>query len=41
MYGCRVVQKALEVISPEQQAMLVTELEGSCLLYLLNPFQDM
>lgn len=29
MYGCRVVQKALEVISSEQQAMLVKELEGS------------
>jgi len=28
MYGCRVVQKALEVISPEQQAQLVKELEG-------------
>lgn len=28
MYGCRVVQKALEVISPEQQALLVKELEG-------------
>jgi len=28
MYGCRVVQKALEVISSEQQARLVKELEG-------------
>jgi len=28
MYGCRVVQKALEVISPEQQSHLVKELEG-------------
>jgi len=31
MYGCRVIQKALEVISPEQQAVLVKELEGHVL----------
>lgn len=31
MYGCRVIQKALEVISPEQQALLVKELEGHVL----------
>eukprot|EP01121_Diplochlamys_sp_Union-15-3_P012222 TRINITY_DN3633_c0_g2_i1.p1 TRINITY_DN3633_c0_g2~~TRINITY_DN3633_c0_g2_i1.p1 ORF type:complete len:247 (-),score=39.90 TRINITY_DN3633_c0_g2_i1:88-828(-) len=31
MYGCRVVQKALEVISIEQQAALVRELEGHVL----------
>lgn len=31
MYGCRVVQKALEVVSPEQQMQLVKELEGHVL----------
>lgn len=31
MYGCRVIQKALEVISPEQQAIIVKELEGHVL----------
>jgi len=28
MYGCRVVQKAIEVIEPEQKAQLVRELQG-------------
>jgi pumilio RNA-binding family len=29
MYGCRVIQKALEVISVEQQEKVVKELEGN------------
>ena len=28
-YGCRVIQKALEVVAPERQATLVRELEGN------------
>jgi len=28
MYGCRVIQKALESIEAEQQGILVKELEG-------------
>jgi len=31
MYGCRVIQKALEVIAPDQQSVLVKELEGHVL----------
>ncbi len=29
MYGCRVIQKALEVVEVDQQAKLVKELEGN------------
>lgn len=36
MYGCRVVQKALEVISQDQQAVLVQELEG----YVMKCIKD-
>lgn len=28
-YGCRVIQKAVEVVSPEHQLMIVHELEGA------------
>jgi pumilio RNA-binding family len=31
MYGCRVIQKALESISPEQQQEIVRELDGHVL----------
>ena len=31
MYGCRVVQKALEYVQPDQQASLVLELDGNVL----------
>ena len=27
-YGCRVIQKAIEIVSPEHQLMFVQELEG-------------
>lgn len=31
MYGCRVIQKALESIDPDEQLELLKELEGSVL----------
>lgn len=31
MYGCRVVQKALEYVQSDQQAVLVRELDGNVL----------
>ena len=47
MYGCRVIQKALEVINVEQKARLVRELEGHvmkcvkvhCMILSGEPFQ--
>lgn len=37
MYGCRVIQKALESIEPEQQMEILKEMEGQVIrLYLFS-----
>lgn len=35
MYGCRVIQKALESIPLEQQKLILAELEGKHIKHLL------
>lgn len=35
MYGCRVIQKALESIEPEQQMEILKEMEGQVIRFVL------
>ena len=41
MYGCRVIQKALESIPLEQQKLIIAELEGNINTILFGRFYDL